>query len=107
MSLTKSVFQLAYTRLVAEVNELHNQIFLFIEGHIPVSVLPSHLLRYILRNIKFRMSSGLSLPYDPDSDLAPYYKLFSVNIKPATVGFLVTATIPIYDDTYIIMMTQR
>ena len=99
MSLTKSVFQQAYTRLVAEVSELQHEISLLIEGHIPVSVLPPQLLRYILRNIKFRMSAGLSLPYDPDNDLAPYYKLFAVHIKPAAVGFLVTATIPIYDDT--------
>ena len=99
LSVTKSAFQHAYVQLLNAVNELHDQISHLFQGHISISILPPGLLRFILRNIKFRMPSGLSLPYDPDSDLAPYYKLFSVHIQSANVGFLATATIPIYDAT--------
>ena len=99
LSVTKSAFQHAYLQLQNAVNELLNQISHLFQGHISVSILPPSMLRYILRTIKFRMPSGLSLPYDPNGDLAPYYKLFSVHVKSADVGFLATATIPIYDST--------
>ena len=55
LSITKSVFQHAYVQLLNSVNELHDQISHLFQGHISISILPPGLLRFVLRNIKFRL----------------------------------------------------
>ena len=70
-----------------------------LQGHVSPALFSPALLRPALRQIKFRLTYGLSLPYDPDEDLMEYYRLFRAHVTPANYGFLVTLTIPLFDST--------
>ena len=97
LNTARSVFQSFYDKIDRETNVLHSQLTDLFQGHITASILPPELLRKTLREIKYRMPPGLSLPYDPESDLYKYYRLFHAHVQPSSYGFLVTATLPIFD----------
>lgn len=70
-----------------------------LQGHVSPAFFDPGILRYTLRQVKFRLTTGLNLPYDPDSDLFQYYQLIHASVSPHSNGFLVVLAIPLTDVT--------
>ena len=92
----KSAFETFYNEMVNQVDKLSRNIQSLLAGHVSPDTLPLNILKSALQAIKYRLPSGLSLPYSPDESLYKFYRLFTATLHVEPYGFNVEVRFPLF-----------
>ena len=93
----KTTFQGYLLKFSQYLQTLESGLNALLLNHVTPDILPPHVLRQTLMEIKYSLPSHLSLPYDPNDDLFEYYRIFHTVMEPTAYGFNVHVITPLYD----------
>jgi hypothetical protein len=94
---TYASFEIAFSNFKQHLSQLSHILSNLFHGNLSPALVKPALLRTTLRQIKFRLPSMLTLPFDPDDNIYRYYQLIHTTCISTHYGFLALLHVPLAD----------